>query len=128
MPVLLACLLVACCAGHVAAGARVGGSNGPMDGSPDQYGQGKTRRLASCGSTGSRSLGVGESLAIAFVNSYSDNATCAWTITRSGKDEEEEMHTKERKRCSQREYRDRSHEGKSVKERVSQSVRWSEME
>ena len=44
------------------------------------------------------------------------------------KDEEEEMHTKERKRCSQQEYRDRSHEGKSVKERVSQSVRWSEME
>ena len=60
MPVLLACLLVACCAcacaGHVAgAGARVGGGN-PMDGSPDQYGQGKTRRLASCGCTGSRSL------------------------------------------------------------------------
>ena len=44
------------------------------------------------------------------------------------KDEEEEMHTKERKRCSQQEYRDRSHEGKSVKERVIQSVRWSEME
>ena len=44
------------------------------------------------------------------------------------KDEEKEMHTKERKRCSQQEYRDRSHEGKSVKERVSQSVRWSEME
>ena len=34
------------------------------------------------------------------------------------KDEEEEMHTKERKRCSQQEYRDRSHEGKSVKEPV----------
>ena len=38
------------------------------------------------------------------------------------KDEGEEMHTKERKRCSQQEYRDRSHEGKSVKERVSASV------
>ena len=37
------------------------------------------------------------------------------------KDEGEEMHTKERKRCSQRAYSDRSHEGKSVKERVDQS-------
>ena len=37
------------------------------------------------------------------------------------KDEEEEMHTKERKRCSQQECRDRSHEGKSVKERVDQA-------
>ena len=44
------------------------------------------------------------------------------------KDEGEEMHTKERKRCSQQEYSDHSHEGKSVKERVIQSVRWSEME
>ena len=40
----------------------------------------------------------------------------------------EEVHTKERRRCLQQEDRDRSHEGKSVKERVIQSVRWSEME
>ena len=43
------------------------------------------------------------------------------------KDEGEEMHTKKRKRCSQRAYSDRSREGKSVKERVW-SVRQPEIE
>ena len=40
------------------------------------------------------------------------------TELKERKDEGEEMHTKKRKRCSQRAYSDHSREGKSVKERV----------